>query len=85
LDLLTRRVVVREREVELTAREFAVAEALFRHPGHVLSRAQLLAHGWGYDFYPESNIVDVYIGQLRRKLGEHTIETVRGMGYRLRA
>jgi DNA-binding response OmpR family regulator len=84
LDLLTRRVTVRGREVELTAREFALAEALFRHPDHVLSRAQLLEHGWGYDFYPESNIVDVYIGQLRRKLGEQSIETVRGMGYRLR-
>jgi DNA-binding response OmpR family regulator len=43
-----------------------------------------LKHGWGYDFYPESNIVDVYIRQLRKKLGEHAIETVRGMGYRLR-
>jgi DNA-binding response OmpR family regulator len=85
LDLLTRRVTVGGRDVDLTSRQFALAEALFRHPDHVLSRAQLLEHGWGYDFCPESNIVDVYIRQLRRKLGERSIETVRGMGYRLRA
>ena len=84
LDLLSRRVTVEGRDVELTAREFALAEALFRHPGQVLSRTQLLKHGWGYDFYPGSNIVDVYVGQLRKKLGEQAIETVRGMGYRLR-
>jgi DNA-binding response OmpR family regulator len=84
LDLLTRRATVSGRAVELTAREFALAEALFRHPGQVLSRAQLLAHGWGYDFYPGSNIVDVYVAQLRKKLGDGSIETVRGMGYRLR-
>ena len=51
----------------------------------MLSRAQLLIDGWGYDYYPGSNIVDVYIRHLRRKLGETSIETVRGMGYRLRA
>jgi DNA-binding response OmpR family regulator len=85
LDLLTRRVNAGRGDVELTAREYALAEALFRHPGHVLSRAQLLIHGWGYDYYPGSNIVDVYIRHLRRKLGETSIETVRGMGYRLRA
>ncbi len=84
LDLLARRVTVAGREEELTAREFALAEALFRHPGQVLSRTQLLKHGWGYDFYPESNIVDVYVAQLRKKLGDQAIETVRGMGYRLR-
>jgi DNA-binding response OmpR family regulator len=85
LDLLSRQVVVGSRAVELTAREFALAEALFRHPGQVLSRAQLLSHGWGYDFFPGSNVVDVHIAQLRKKLGDDTIETVRGMGYRLRA
>ena len=84
LDLLTRHVKVGEADVELTAREYALAEALFRHPGRVLSRPQLLVHGWGYDYDPGSNIVDVYIGLLRKKLGDETIETVRGMGYRLR-
>ncbi len=84
LDLLTRHVNVGERSIELTAREYAVTVALFRHPGQVLSRAQLLVHGWGHEGDPDSNIVDVYIRLLRKKLGEQTIETVRGTGYRLR-
>jgi DNA-binding response OmpR family regulator len=83
LDLRTRRVSVHDRSVELTAREFALAEMFFRHPGQVLSREQLLSHVWGYDYDPESNIVDVYVGYLRKKLGETRISTVRGMGYRL--
>jgi DNA-binding response OmpR family regulator len=83
LDLRTRRATVGERTVELTAREFSLAETFLRHPDHVLSREQLLSHVWGYDFDPESNIVDVYVRYLRRKLGPDTIETVRGMGYRL--
>ena len=70
--------------IELTAREFALAETFLRHPGQVLTREQLLSHVWGYDFDPGSNVVDVYIRYLRRKLGADTIETVRGMGYRLR-
>jgi DNA-binding response OmpR family regulator len=85
LDLRTRRVGVGGKEVELSAREFALAETLLRHAGQVLSREQLLSHVWGYDFDPGSNIVDVYVGYLRRKLGSDTIETVRGMGYRLNA
>ncbi|HSP02930.1 MAG TPA: response regulator transcription factor [Acidimicrobiales bacterium] len=85
LDLRRRTVSVDGRSVELSSREFALAETLFRHPGQVLSREQLLSMVWGYDFEPESNIVDVYIGYLRRKLGAERIETVRGMGYRLRA
>ncbi|MCO8129027.1 response regulator transcription factor [Acidimicrobiia bacterium EGI L10123] len=85
LDLRRRTVSVDGRSVELSSREFALAEALFRHPGQVLSREQLLSMVWGYDFEPESNVVDVYIGYLRRKLGADRIETVRGMGYRLRA
>jgi DNA-binding response OmpR family regulator len=56
---------------------------LFRHPDQVLSRQQILFHVWGYDFDPGSNVVDVYVGYLRRKLGSGMIETVRGMGYRL--
>ncbi len=85
LDLRRRAVTVDGRSVELSSREFALAETLFRHPGQVLSREQLLSMVWGYDFAPESNVVDVYIGYLRRKLGAGRIETVRGMGYRLRA
>ena len=58
-------------------------ELFLRHPGQVLSREQMLARVWGYDFDPGSNVVDVYVGYLRRKLGAAHIETVRGMGYRL--
>ncbi|HEX5018723.1 MAG TPA: response regulator transcription factor [Actinomycetes bacterium] len=83
LDLRTRRASVNGRTVELTAREFALTETLMRHAGQVLSREQLLSHVWGYDFAPESNVVDVYVRYLRRKLGPGVITTVRGMGYRL--
>ena len=83
LDLLTRRIAVDGAEVELSAREFALAEAFMRHPGHVLSREQLLSQVWGYDFDPGSNVVDVYVRYLRRKIGSEFIATVRGMGYRL--
>jgi DNA-binding response OmpR family regulator len=83
LDLRTRRARVEGREVELSAREFALAEVFFRNPGHVLSREQLLSLVWGYDRDPGSNVVDVYVGYLRRKLGGAVIGTVRGMGYRL--
>jgi DNA-binding response OmpR family regulator len=83
LDLRTRRITVEDQDVELTAREFALAEMFFRHPGQVLSREQLLSQVWGYDYDPGSNVVDVYVGYLRKKLGEGRIATVRGMGYRL--
>lgn len=83
LDLRTRRLTVDGRTAELTAREFAMAEMFFRHPGQVLSREQLLSHVWGYDYDPGSNVVEVYIRYLRQKLGESWITTVRGMGYRL--
>jgi DNA-binding response OmpR family regulator len=83
LDLRTRRATVGDLVVELSAREFALAEVLFRHPGQVLSRQQLLSHVWGYDFEPGSNVVDVYVGYLRRKLGKGLVTSVRGMGYRL--
>jgi DNA-binding response OmpR family regulator len=82
LDLRTRKARVNGAEVDLSAREFALAETLMRHPGQVLSREQLLSHVWGYDFDPGSNVVDVYVGYLRKKLGEDAIKTVRGMGYR---
>ena len=84
LDLKTRRVEVGGREVELSAREFLLAETLISHQGQVLSREVLLSRVWGYDFDPGSNVVDVYVGYLRRKLGKDLIETVRGMGYRFR-
>ena len=83
LDLRTRRARIGNDTIELTAREFAMAEMFFRHPGQVLSREQLLSHVWGYDYDPGSNIVDVYITYLRKKLGRERITSARGMGYRL--
>jgi two-component system response regulator QseB len=83
LDLRTRHATAGGRTVELTAREFTMLETLMRHAGQVLTREQLLSHVWGYDYDPGSNVVDVYIGYLRRKLGDGVIETVRGMGYRM--
>jgi DNA-binding response OmpR family regulator len=84
LDLVARRATVAGRETELTAREFLLTETFLRHPGQVLSREQILDRVWGMAHDPGSNIVDVYIGYLRRKLGADVIQTVRGMGYRLR-
>ena len=83
LDLRMRHVVVGGRTIGLSSREFALAEVLFRHAGQVLSREQLLSHVWGYDHDPGSNIIDVYVGYLRRKLGKGRITSVRGIGYRL--
>jgi DNA-binding response OmpR family regulator len=83
LDLLARRLTVGGTYVELTAREFALAEVFFRNVGRVLSREQLLDQVWGYDYDPGSNVVDVYVSYLRHKLGRARITTVRGMGYRL--
>jgi DNA-binding response OmpR family regulator len=84
LDMLTRQAVVDGENVDLSAREFALAETLMRHPGHVLSREQLLAQVWGYDHDPGSNVVEVYIAYLRQKFGRAHIETIRGMGYRFK-
>jgi len=84
LDIRARQASVDGEQVTLTAREFTLLETFLRHPGQMLSREQLLSHVWGYDYDPGSNVVDVYIGYLRRKLGDESIETVRGMGYRLR-
>lgn len=83
LDLRTRRAQVDGRTSELSAREFALAEVFLRNPGQVLSREQLLSQVWGYDFDPGSNVVDVYVRYLRKKVGADRIQTVRGMGYRL--
>ena len=85
LDLATRRATVGDRTVDLTAREFVLLETLMRHSGQVLSREQLLSHVWGYSYDPTTNLVNVYIGSLRKKLGADVIQTVRGFGYRLRA
>lgn len=83
LDLRTRELNAAGRIVELSAREFALAEMFLSHPGHVLSREQLLSHVWGYDYDPASNVVEVYIRYLRNKIGRTRIRTVRGAGYRL--
>ncbi|WP_314308100.1 response regulator transcription factor [Actinomyces johnsonii] len=83
LDLRTRSLTLEGRTVELSAREFALAETFIRHPGQVLSREQLLSAVWGLDFDPGSNVVEVYVSYLRNKLGRDRVETVRGMGYRL--
>jgi two-component system, OmpR family, response regulator QseB len=85
LDLRTRTARFEGREVALTAREFALLEAFVRHPDQVLSQVQLMDLVWGYDFDPGSNVVEVYVGYLRRKLRKDLIETVRGAGYRFRA
>ena len=82
LDLRTRRATVGAKEVDLSAREFRLAEVLMTNAGQVLSREQLLDQVWGFDFDPGSNVVDVYVGYLRRKFGSDAIATVRGMGYR---
>jgi DNA-binding response OmpR family regulator len=84
LDMRTRSAEVEGREVELTTQEYMLLETFVRHAGQVLSREQLLSNVWGYDFDPGSNVVDVYVGYLRRKLGRARLETVRGIGYRLR-
>ncbi len=91
LDLRTRRVEVSAGHasaatgpIDLTAREFTLLETFMRHPDQVLSREQVLSQVWGLDFDPGSNVVDVFVRTLRGKIGAHRIETVRGVGYRLR-
>jgi DNA-binding response OmpR family regulator len=70
-------------EVELTTKQFALLECFMRYPGQVLSKTALREHVWDYAFADSSNIVEVYVGQLRKKLGMARIETLRGAGYRL--
>ncbi|PZU98174.1 MAG: DNA-binding response regulator [Leptolyngbya sp.] len=88
LDRITREVTCGGHQVELTAREFNLLEYLMRSPGRVLTRTQILEHVWGYDFNPSTNVVDVAIQRLRKKLdplnAAHWIESVRGVGYRFR-
>lgn len=89
LDLLSRRAFRDDEAIDLSTREFALLEYFMRHPDQVLSRTQILASVWEYDFDPQSNIVDVYVRYLRGKVdspgGPSVIETVRGAGYRFRA
>ncbi len=88
VNLITREVKRGEESIDLTAREFNLLELLLRSPGRVLTRTQLLEHVWGYDFDPQTNVVDVYIRRVRKKVDRASstslIETVRGVGYRLR-
>jgi two-component system, OmpR family, copper resistance phosphate regulon response regulator CusR len=84
LDLAAHRAVLDGREVPLSARELELLAAFMRHPGQVLSRGQLLRLVWNLEFDPGSNVVEVYVGALRRKLGAGLIETVRGTGYRFK-
>jgi DNA-binding response OmpR family regulator len=84
LDLRTHQATVDGREVALSAKEFQLAHVLVEHAGQVMSKTQLLNRVWGYDFEGGSNVVEVYVNYLRKKLGRQRIETVRGVGYRLR-
>ena len=82
LDLAAHRAFIDGKEVQLSARELSLLAAFMRHPGQVLSRGQLLEMVWELDFDPGSNVVDVHVAALRRKLGSGAIETIRGSGYR---
>ncbi len=88
VDLISREVKRGEDDLTLTAREFNLLQLLMRSPGRVLTRTQILEHVWGYDFDPQTNVVDVYIRRVRRKIDRgdspSLIETVRGVGYRFR-
>jgi len=88
LDPSTREVTRGQRKVALTAREYALLEYFMRNVGRVLTRPMIAEHVWGLDFDPESNIIDVYVGYLRRKIdgeGEHRLlHTMRGAGYVMR-
>lgn len=88
LNTLTRQIWRGEREIELTTKEYVILEYLMRHPNAVITRTMIEEHAWDYDFDSLSNLVDVYMGRLRRKIDldgeESLIQTVRGAGYRLR-
>ncbi len=88
VNLLTRQITVNGQGIEVTPREFSLLEYFLRSAGRVLTRAQILEHVWGYDFDPQTNLVDVNIQRLRKKLNPNDangfIETVRGVGYRFR-
>ena len=88
LNTLTRQVRRGDRTIDLTTKEYVILEYFMRHPNAVVTRTALEEHAWDYDFDSMSNLVDVYIRRLRRKLddedGESLLQTVRGAGYRLR-
>ena len=88
LDRITREVTCKQEVIELTSREFNLLEYLMRSPGRVFTRTQILEHVWGYDFNPNTNIIDVCIQRIRKKIekvgGEDCLESVRGVGYRFR-
>lgn len=88
LDRITREVTCNQHVVELTTREFNLLEYLMRSPGRVFTRTQILEHIWGYDFNPSTNVVDVCVQRIRKKIdsigGEGWIESIRGVGYRFR-
>ena len=84
LDLRAHRVLIDDKWRDLSRRELGLLETLMRHPRQILSRSQLLSQVWGMDFDPGSNVVDVYIRSLRKKIGADKVETVRGSGYRLK-
>lgn len=83
LDLRARTATVDGATIELSVREFSLAEEFLRHPGQPLSREHLLSRVWGFDFDPGSNVVDVYVRYLREKVGSQRIDSVRGVGYRM--
>lgn len=89
LDPATRKVTRADRPIDLTTREYALLEYFMRNAARILTRPRIAEHVWGIDFDPESNIIDVYIGYLRRKLeepgGGRLLHTVRGAGYVLKA
>jgi DNA-binding response OmpR family regulator len=85
LDPRTRWVTVEGHSVELSAREFELLRTFLEHPDQVLSREQLLSRVWGFGYDPGSNVVDVYVGYLRKKIGSQRFATVRGVGYRFTA
>ena len=89
VNLITRDVTRGNERIELTAREFNLLELLMRAPGRVFTRTQILEHVWGYDFDPQTNVVDVYIRRVRAKIDAPPafswIETVRSVGYRFRS
>ena len=88
LDLATREANRNDRKIELTTREFNLLEFFMRSPGRVYTRTQILEHVWGYDFDPNTNLVDVCVQRLRKKVDAENddalIETIRGVGYRMK-
>ena len=84
LDPATKRAWRAGTELHLSPKEFALLEFFLRHPGRVLTRSQIIEAVWDFAYDGGSNVVDQYVNYLRRKIGRHDIETVRGMGYRLR-